>query len=99
MAKKQRLCIRSIAFFRLRPITCLRRKAHLKKIVVLGGKEEEISLAPKDIIAWRNELEIFTALDVINKPINRSYYTIKDLSDSRSNLKVKAFSHDRRSSG
>ena len=67
------------------------RKAHLKKIVVLGGKEEEISLAPKDIIAWRNELEIFTALDVINKPINRSYYSIEDLSDSRSNLKVKAF--------
>ena len=67
------------------------RKAHLKKIVLLGGKEEEISLAPKDIIAWRNELEIFTALDVINKPINRSYYSIEDLSDSRSNLKVKAF--------
>jgi len=67
------------------------RKAHLKKIVLLGGKEEEISLSPKDIIAWRNELEIFTALDVINKPINRSYYSIEDLSDSRSNLKVKAF--------
>ena len=67
------------------------KKARLKKIVLLGGKEEEISLAPKDIIAWRNELEIFTALDVINKPINRSYYTIKDLSDSSSNLKVKAF--------
>jgi hypothetical protein len=67
------------------------RKVHLKKLVLLGGKEEEISLAPKDIIAWRNELEIFTALDVINKPINRSYYSIEDLSDSRSNLKVKAF--------
>jgi hypothetical protein len=67
------------------------RKAHLNKIVLLDGKEEEISLAPKDIIAWRNELEIFTALDVINKPINRSYYSIEDLSDSRSNLKVKAF--------
>ena len=67
------------------------RKAHLKKVVLLGGKEEEISLAPKDIKAWRNELEIFTALDVINKPINRSYYSIEDLSDSRSNLKVKAF--------
>jgi hypothetical protein len=67
------------------------KKAHLKKIVLLDGKEEEISLAPKDIIAWRNELEIFTALDVINKPINRSYYSIEDLSDSRSNLKVKAF--------
>ncbi|HEY5919702.1 MAG TPA: hypothetical protein VIU13_19920 [Chryseolinea sp.] len=67
------------------------KKAHLKKTVLLGGKEEEISLYPKDIIAWRNELEIFTALDVINKPINRSYYSIEDLSDSRSNLKVKSF--------
>jgi hypothetical protein len=67
------------------------KKAHLKKTVLLGGKEEEISLYPKDIIAWRNELEIFTALDVINKPINRSYYSIEDLSDSRSNLKVRSF--------
>jgi len=66
------------------------KKALLKKVVVLGGKEEEISVAPKDIVAWRNELEIFTALDVINKPINRSYYSIEDLSDSRSNLKVKS---------
>ena len=68
------------------------KKARLKKVVILGGKEEEISVAPKDIVAWRNELEIFTALDVINKPINRSYYSIEDLSDSRSNLKVKSIS-------
>ena len=67
------------------------KKAVLKKVVVLSGKEEEISLSPKDIIAWRNELEVFTALDVINKPINRRYYSIEDLSDSRSNLKVKSF--------
>jgi hypothetical protein len=67
------------------------KKAQLKKVVVLSGKEEEISLSPKDIIAWRNELEVFTALDVINKPINRRYYTIEDLSDNRSNLKVKSF--------
>jgi hypothetical protein len=67
------------------------KKALLKKVVVLSGKEEEISLSPKDIIAWRNELEVFTALDVINKPINRRYYSIEDLSDSRSNLKVKSF--------
>ncbi|HMG88561.1 MAG TPA: hypothetical protein VK589_00825 [Chryseolinea sp.] len=67
------------------------KKALLKKVIVLGGKQEEISLSPKDIIAWRNELEVFTALDVINKPINRSYYSIEDISDSRSNLKVKSF--------
>jgi hypothetical protein len=67
------------------------KKAVLKKVVNLSGKEEEVSLSPKDITAWRNELEAFTALDVINKPINRRYYSIEDLSDSRSNLKVKSF--------
>jgi hypothetical protein len=67
------------------------KNATLKKVVVLGGKEEAISLSPKDIQAWRNELDIFTALDVINKPINRRYYSIEDLSDNRSNLKVKSF--------
>ena len=67
------------------------KKALLKKVVALSGKEEEISLSPKDIIAWRNELEAFTALDVINKPINRRYYSVEDLSDNRSNLKVKSF--------
>lgn len=67
------------------------KNATLNKVVVLDGKQEEIALAPKDIQAWRNELDIFTALDVINKPINRSYYSIEDISDSRSNLKVKSF--------
>jgi hypothetical protein len=64
------------------------KKAQLKKTVVLSGKQEEISLSPKNMNAWRNELDVFTALDVINKPTNRSYYSIEDLSDSRSNLKV-----------
>lgn len=66
-------------------------KALLTKTVVLSGKQEEISLSPKDANAWRNELDVFTALEVINKPTNRSYYSIEDLSDSRSNLKVKSF--------
>lgn len=67
------------------------KKAVVKKVVVLDGKEEQISLTPKDTAAWRNELEVFTALDVINKPVNRSYYAVEETSDSRSNLIVKSF--------
>jgi hypothetical protein len=44
-------------------------------------------------MAWRNELEIFSQLQVINKPINREFYIIDDgLFDPSSNLTVKAFS-------
>ena len=68
-----------------------RKKAMVKKVVVLDGKEEEITVTPKDSTAWRNELEIFTALDVINKPVNRAYYSIEEDSDRRSNLIVKSF--------
>ena len=67
------------------------KKASVDKVVILDGKEEKISLTPKDTIAWRNELEIFTTLDVINKPVNRSYYSIEEFSDNKSNLMVKAF--------
>jgi hypothetical protein len=67
------------------------KKAIVRKVVILDGKEEEISVSPKDNTAWRNELEVFTALDVINKPVNRGYYSIEEFSDSRSNLMVKSF--------
>ena len=67
------------------------KKATVKKVVILDGKEEEISVTPKDSIAWRNELEIFTTLDVINKPVNRAYYSVEEVSDNRSNLIVKSF--------
>lgn len=68
------------------------KKVIHKKIVVLGDKEEEISIGPQDSAAWRNELEVFSALSVINKPVNKSFYTIEELSDVRSNLKMKSFS-------
>ena len=67
------------------------KKAVVKKLVILDGKEEEISVSPKDKTAWRNELDVFTALDVINKPVNRAYYSVEEFSDSRSNLMVKSF--------
>lgn len=67
------------------------KKANVKKVVVLDGKEEEITVTPKSAVAWKNELEVFTALDVINKPINRNLYKVDESSDSRSNLTVKSF--------
>ena len=67
------------------------RKAIVNKVVVLDGKEEKISLTPKDSTAWKSELEIFTTLDVINKPVNRSFYEVEEFSDSKSNLMVKSF--------
>jgi hypothetical protein len=69
-----------------------KNKVNLKKVVVLGGKEEEVSVGPIDSTAWRSELEVFTALDVINKPVNRNYYSVEELSDVRSNLNMKSFS-------
>lgn len=67
------------------------KKASLKKFVTLDGKEQEILTTPKDDIAWQNELEIFNTLTIINKPTNISFYSVEDISDSRSNLKVKSF--------
>jgi len=67
------------------------RKATVKKVVILDGKEEEISVTPRDMMAWRNELEIFITLDVINKPVNKNFYSVEEFSDSKSNLMVKSF--------
>jgi hypothetical protein len=68
------------------------QKATLTKVTLLGGKEDKVSLTPKDSAAWKNELEIFATMDMINKPTNKVYYQADDLSDIRSNLNVKAFS-------
>jgi len=40
---------------------------------------------------WKNELAIFSELDVINKPINKGAYTIGNYADKKSNLSVKSF--------
>jgi len=62
----------------------------LKKSTSLGDAREEVSLTPKDAAAWKKELEIFAALEVINKPLNRDAYHLESLSDEKSNLLVKS---------
>ncbi len=66
-------------------------QATLKKVTQLGEKHDEATIIPKDSIAWKKELEIFMALDMINKPVNGSLYRIDTKPDERSNLSVKSF--------
>jgi hypothetical protein len=69
------------------------KKATLYKTASIGREKDDSVYVPKDTLAWKNELDIFRQLHVINKPINRDYYIIDDgLFDPSSNLTVKAFS-------
>lgn len=66
--------------------------ATVRKITVLGEKSDTVLVAPKDSKGWIKELDIFRELDAINKPIYLGKYTVEeDLSDSRSNLKIRSF--------
>lgn len=65
--------------------------AELKKTSSLGDSSSSASFTPKDTLAWKNELEIFNVLDLINKPINRNSFSIENQPDTKSNLSVKTF--------
>jgi hypothetical protein len=66
------------------------QKASLTKYMQLADQQETVDLVPQDSMAWRRELEIFTALEIINKPVNRDLYAVDRFADSRSNLTVTA---------
>ncbi len=68
-------------------------KATLHKTASVGGRKDDTLYVLADTAAWMQELEIFSQLQIINKPINREFYIIDDgLFDPSSNLTVKAFS-------
>lgn len=67
-------------------------RASLDKRTVLGTKEEEVTLVPKDTTAWLKELEAFSVVSAINKPVNRARYTVSETNDTKSNLRVRSFS-------
>ncbi len=64
--------------------------ATLKKATTLGDRQDEVILTPQDGASWKKELEIFAALDVINKPLNRDLYSLASVADKKSNLIVKS---------
>ena len=65
--------------------------AGIIKTSSLGDSISSVSTTPKDTTAWKNELEIFNVLNLINKPINRNAYAIENQPDTKSNLSVKIF--------
>lgn len=67
-------------------------RATLDKDVVFGPGEEKVSLTPQDTLAWLRELEIFSVMESINKPVNRDQYKIEQSADKRSNLRIRSFS-------
>ena len=70
-------------------------KASLKKTATLDGKADTKMISPatsSDTIPWIHELGVFKEINLINKPANEKEYLVDDnLTDPRSNLKVKAF--------
>lgn len=67
-------------------------EAKVHKTTTLGGEDNATLLTLKDTTQWLRELGIFRELDIINKPVNKGVYEIKDgIADNRSNLTVKTF--------
>jgi hypothetical protein len=62
--------------------------------MTLDKATEEILVTPKDALAWERELEIFEALEIINKPVNMDLYRSEYLADVKSNLSIKAITTD-----
>ena len=65
--------------------------ATLTKVTSLGNRNGKASVTPKGMVAWKKELEIFSALDVINKAVNKDLYHTENSLDDKSNLSIKSF--------
>jgi hypothetical protein len=67
-------------------------KASIEKVAFLDEKPARSSFTPKDSVAWEKELEPFSFLTVINKPINKGLYLVENgVRDAKSNLNIKSF--------
>lgn len=69
------------------------RKAQstIHKKSMINGKQDESSFVP-DSLKLANELDVFRQLDLINKPLYRDAYEIKDgEKDTKSNLLIRSY--------
>jgi hypothetical protein len=66
-------------------------RAVLNKHGEIDGIKEDTTFTPGDSAAWARELDVFTLLNDINKPVNQGSYQVEDaLDDPRSNLTIKS---------
>ncbi|QOI96710.1 MAG: hypothetical protein HRU69_04040 [Flammeovirgaceae bacterium] len=63
-------------------------QATLTKQAQINGVDETTTFTPADSTAWLKELDIFTTLNAINKPVFRSYYTVTIEPDKERDLTV-----------
>lgn len=67
-------------------------KVTLRKVSVINGKSDSSSFVP-DSLKLANELDVFRQLDLINKPLYKSSYVVKEgEKDTRSNLLIRSYS-------
>lgn len=63
----------------------------LKKEASIGNKKSA-STNKLDSTGWSNELDVFRQLDLVNRPIYREVYLVKDgVKDSKSNLLIRSY--------
>jgi hypothetical protein len=69
----------------------LKTQSIISKKSVINGKEDDSSFVP-DSLKLANELDVFRQLDLINKPLYRNAYEIKDgVKDTKSNLLIRSY--------
>lgn len=68
-----------------------RKAAKLTKVSRLGERSDTVVVVPDSFGMWKEELEIFSVIDAVNKPANRTLYKVETLPDDKSNLTVKSF--------
>jgi hypothetical protein len=66
-------------------------QASLAKNAVLGPHQSTVTYVPQDTVAWKRELEIFYYINNINKPVNRTLYSVKEYFNHDLQLNVKSF--------
>jgi hypothetical protein len=69
----------------------VKANAGLTKYALISGKQDTILLKP-DSATWKNELDIFSQLNVFQKAAYRDAYQMEDgLRDTQSNLSVRQY--------
>jgi hypothetical protein len=69
----------------------LKAQSTISKKSMINGKKDDSSFVP-DSLKLANELDVFRQLDLINKPLYRNAYEIKDgEKDTKSNLLIRSY--------
>jgi hypothetical protein len=69
----------------------LKSKAALRKVTTLGSNSSPVDITPANEQEWKDQLEIFRDLNIINRYGDLNAYLVQDnLQDERSNLTVRS---------